>query len=277
VPEGDTIFQTAAALRPLLVGQRITGARASRPGPAIERIVGARVTGVEPLGKHMLVHFDNGLVLHTHLRMNGSWHRYAPGERWRRPAWQARVVLEVPGHVVICFGAPVVELMDERAVALHPALRQLGPDLLGEAFDAGEALKRIRARPDADIANALLDQTALAGIGNVYKSELLFMAGVYPFTRVAHLDDETIGRLLASAQQVLRENVRDDSPHRITTRDERDAAGALWVYGRARRPCFRCRTPIAVRRQGASLPRLTYWCPNCQPPAAPADVLGCRG
>jgi endonuclease-8 len=272
VPEGDTIFQTAAALRPLLVGQRVSAARASRPGPAIERIVGAAVTSIEPVGKHMLIHFDNGLALHTHLRMNGSWHRYAPGERWRRPAWQARVVIEVPGHVVVCFSAPVVELMDARAVALHPALSKLGPDLLGDSFDAAEALNRLHARADEEIGTALLDQTALAGIGNVYKSEVLFIEGVNPFDRVAQLDEATLARLVTTAERLLRDNVRTPDPRRITTREpgavggrDRDGASPVWVYGRAGRACFRCRTAIAVRRQGTRLPRSTYWCPTCQP------------
>src|SRR3981081_668723 len=116
-------------MRPLLVGREILAARARTPGPAIQRVVGSHVLSVEPYGKHMVIRFDNGLALHTHLRMNGSWHRDAPGERWRIPEWKARVVLEVPEHVVVCFNAPVVELMPEQAVELHPALHGLGPDL----------------------------------------------------------------------------------------------------------------------------------------------------
>ena len=164
MPEGDTIFQTAAALRPLLVGQRVVAARARTPGPQIERVIGSHVTAVEPLGKHMLIRFDNGLALHTHLRMGGTWHRYAPGERWRIAAWKARVVIEVPEHVVVCFNAPVAELMEDRATALHPALVSLGPDLLRDDFDAEEAFRRLRSRADVEIAEALVDQRGMAGV-----------------------------------------------------------------------------------------------------------------
>jgi endonuclease VIII len=170
VPEGDTIFKTAAALRPLLVGRPILQAQARQPGPQIQRVVGASVTSVEPHGKHLVIRFSNGLALHSHLRMTGAWHRYAPGEPWKRPAWQARVVLEVPEHVVVCFHAPVMELMEERAVAHHAGLTKLGPDLLAADFDSAQAFVRLRARAGMDIAEALLDQRALAGIGNVFKS-----------------------------------------------------------------------------------------------------------
>jgi endonuclease VIII len=264
VPEGDTIYQTAAALRPLLVGQPILSARARTPGPAIERVVGTHVTSVEPLGKHMLIRFDNGLALHTHLRMGGTWHRYAPGERWRMPAWRARVVLEVPEHVVVCFNAPVAELMEDRAVELHPALRSLGPDLLQGDFDPDEAFRRLRARPDLEVAEALLDQRIMAGIGNVFKCEVLFIESVNPWTPVASVPDDKLRALISSANRLLLQNIAPGRPHRVTTRDDPAARGSVWVYGRANRPCSRCGATIRVRRQGA-LNRPTYWCPDCQP------------
>jgi endonuclease-8 len=266
VPEGDTIFQTAAALRPLLVGQPILRARARTPGPAISRVVGSHVLAIEPLGKHMVIRFDNGLALHTHLRMAGTWHRYAHGERWRIPEWRARVVLEVPDHVVVCFNAPVVELMPDRAIDLHPAIQSLGPDLLKPDFDAAEAFRRLCERPNLEIGEALLDQRALAGIGNVYKSEVLFIERVNPWSHVAHVDDPTLRAVIATAQRLLLENVAGGRPHRVTTRSDRTAArsASLWVYGRLNRPCLRCGTLIRVRRQGA-LNRPTYWCPICQP------------
>jgi len=265
VPEGDTIFQTAAALRPLLVGRTIVAARARTPGPAIERVVGSAVTAIEPLGKHMLIRFDNGLALHTHLRMAGTWHRYAPGEPWKIPAWRARVVLEVAEHVVVCFNAPVAELMDARAVDLHPALQSLGPDLLAAEFPADVALQRLKARPDLEIAEALLDQRAMAGVGNVYKSEVLFLESVNPWTHVSAVEDATLERLITTARRLLRDNVRPGQPHRVTTRGDPSASGSLFVYGRANLPCPHCGTPIQTRRQGA-LNRPTYWCPRCQPP-----------
>jgi endonuclease VIII len=264
VPEGDTIFQTAAALRPLLVGQPILAASARTPGPAIERIVGSMVVSIEPVGKHMLIRFDNGLALHTHLRMAGTWHRYAPGERWRIPAWRARVVLEVPNNVVVCFNAPVVELMDERAIALHPALQSLGPDLLADSFSSDLAFQQLKARPAAEIAEALLDQRVMAGVGNVFKSEILFIESVNPWSHVSALDDAVLRRLVATAQRLLLDNIRPGNPHRVTTRGEPAAHGSLWVYGRANRPCTRCGSIIQTHRQGA-LNRSTFWCPNCQP------------
>jgi endonuclease VIII len=264
VPEGDTIFQTAAALRPLLVGQRVVAARARTPGPQIERVIGSHVTAVEPLGKHMLIRFDNGLALHTHLRMGGTWHRYAPGERWRIAAWKARVVLEVPEHVVVCFNAPVAELMEDRATALHPALVSLGPDLLRDDFDTDEAFRRLRSRADVEIAEALLDQRSMAGVGNVFKSEILFVETLNPWTRVGTLPDDKLHALIATARRLLLDNTNPGRPHRVTTRGDPSARDSLWVYGRANRPCPRCGTPIRVQRQG-QLNRTTYWCPRCQP------------
>jgi endonuclease-8 len=264
VPEGDTIFQTAAALRPLLVGRQIIAAHARAPGPQIQRVVGTQVIGVEPHGKHMLIRFDNGLTLHTHLRMGGTWHRYAPGEPWKIAAWKARVVLEVPEHVGVCFNAPVAELMQDRAVGLHPAMVALGPDLLGESFSIDEAFAGLRIRAEVEIAEALADQRVMAGIGNVFKSEVLFVESVNPWTHVSALSDDQLRALIATARRLLRENVNPSQPHRVTTRGDPSARGSLWVYGRPNKPCRRCGRPIRVRRQGP-LNRPTYWCPQCQP------------
>jgi endonuclease-8 len=264
VPEGDTIFQTAAALRPLLVGQQILRARARTPGPQIQRVVGARVESIEPVGKHMLIRFDNGLTLHTHLRMGGTWHRYAPGERWRMAEWKARVVLEVPDHVVVCFNAPVAELMDDRAVALHPALVSLGPDLLSPEFAVDEPLRRLRSRADAEFAEALLDQRVMAGVGNVFKSEVLFIESINPWRHVREFDDAKLTSVIGTAHRLLIDNVAPGRPQRITTRGDPTVRGSLYVYGRANEPCSRCGTPIRVKRQG-NLNRPTYWCPRCQP------------
>ena len=199
--------------------------------------------------------------------MNGSWHRYRPGERWRRPAARARLVLEVPGAVAVCFDAPVVELLETRAEPVHPSLGRLGPDLLDPAFDAAEALRRLRdpSRAGTEIAVALLDQRALAGIGNVYKNEILWIERVSPFATVAELDDATLDRLIATARRLLLANAAPGrGAERVTTGGDRGAPGPLYVYGRGGRPCRRCRTPIASTRQGADLPRTTYWCPRCQ-------------
>jgi endonuclease-8 len=270
MPEGDTLFRTAAGLRPYLVGRDVLDARAQGPGPVpqIQRVVGKRVDAVEAQGKNLLIRFDGGLELRTHLRMHGSWHRYRPGERWRRPPGRARLVLEVDGAVAVCFDAPVVELFEQRTEALHGSLSKLGPDLLAPDFDAAEALRRLRApeRTGLDVAVALLDQRAMAGVGNVYKNEVLWIERVSPFARVAELDDATLERLVARSRALMLANVDPRrGPERVTTGGDRGAPGALYVYGRQGRPCRRCRSLIRVIRQGDELPRSTYWCPTCQP------------
>jgi endonuclease-8 len=274
MPEGDTLFRTAAGLRPYLVGRPVRAARATG-GAQVGRLVGATVDSVDTIGKNLLLRFSNGLELRTHLRMNGTWHRYRPGERWRRPAARAVLVLEVEGAVAVCFDAPVVELFEARAEALHPALAPLGPDLLGTEFDAAEAVQRLRepGRAEATIGEALLDQRVMAGVGNVYRSEILFIEKVDPFATVASLDGATLERLVATARRLLLANVgRSRGPERSTTEGAREAGGApLWVYGRAGRPCRRCGTPIRSASLGRELPRTVWWCPSCQrTEAAPA-------
>lgn len=271
MPEGDTLRRIADGLRPHLIGRTVVAARARTPGPQVARVVGATVTEVISLGKNLLIRFSNGLEIRTHLRMQGTWHRYRPDERWRRAPGRAVLVLEVPGAVAVCFDAPVVELLERRAEPLHPSLSRLGPDLLDVDFDAAVALVRLRApeRKRSAIGEALLDQRALAGIGNVFKSEILFLERVDPFVTVESLDDATLGRLVETARSLLVANARPThGPERVTTADPRTgvprAAGSLWVYRRAGRPCRRCGTPIRSARQGSELPRSTYWCPQCQ-------------
>jgi endonuclease VIII len=257
MPEGDTLFRTAAGLRPYLVGRDVRAARAQGPGPVpqVHRVVGKRVDAVEAQGKNLLIRFDGGLEIRTHLRMNGSWHRYRPGERWRRPPGRARLVLEVDGSVAVCFDAPVVELFETRVEALHPTLSRLGPDLLSPDFDAGEAHRRLRApeRQSMSISAALLDQRALAGIGNIWRNETLFAERVDPFVPVAEIDDETLDRLIATARRLLTESA-GVAPGRTSTK----------VYRRTGRPCPRCGTPIVSRPLSGEIPRTTYWCPSCQ-------------
>jgi endonuclease-8 len=221
----------------------------------VGRVVGATITAVEAMGKNLLVRFDNGLELRTHLRMNGSWHRYRPGERWRRPPARARLVLEVPGAVAVCFDAPVVELFEQRAESLHPSLGRLGPDLLTDDFDVDEALRRLRApeRAEITISQALLDQRALAGIGNIWRNETLHAEQVSPVALVRDLDDPTLRRLIATARRLLRSSV-GTAPGRAR----------LAVYRRTGRPCRRCGTAIRSAPMRADLPRTTYWCPRCQ-------------
>jgi len=211
--------------------------------------------------------------------MHGSWHRYRSGERWRQSASRAVAVVEVPGAVAVCFGAPTVELLDSRAVPLHPSLRALGPDLLAAQTDLAAAIDRLRSpgRQGMPVGEALLDQRALAGLGNVYRSEILFIERVNPFLPVGELDDATLARLVGTGQRLLHANRLD--PARTTTPDalggepgsggpRQRGSGRLYVYGRAGRPCGRCGTVIATRVTG-DLPRRTYFCPSCQGVGSP--------
>jgi endonuclease-8 len=265
MPEGDTIFRTAEVLRAVLVGRRVTAARAQpQPGlrrvPDLSRLAGATVTSVEARGKHLLIGFDDGLTLRTHMRMTGSWHRYRPGERWRRSAREATVVLETPEAVAVCFNAPVAELLTDAQLRRNRSLATLGPDLLSANLDTDEAVRRLRERPDMELGEALLDQRAVAGIGNVYKSEVCFIERLDPWRTVASVDDAALIAALQTAAKLMRANVRGGA--RVTTGRATRGEG-LWVYGRSGRPCRRCGTRIRSARQG-ELARPTYWCPRCQ-------------
>ncbi len=255
MPEGDTLARTAAGLRPYLVGREVAAAKARAPGPQVERLVGSTVTGVEAIGKNLLIRFDNGLEVRTHLRMRGSWHRYRPGESWRRPPGRAVLVLEVPGSVAVCFDAPVVELFEQRTESLHPSLSRLGPDLLDDPVDVDEAIRRLRApeRADLTIAEGLLDQRALAGIGNEVKNLVLWEA------RMLAVD--------AARRTWTTRRCEAWSSGRAEVLRIGAATGRrpLGVHGRAGRPCPRCGTIVQAKELGRELPRLTYWCPTCQP------------
>jgi endonuclease-8 len=226
-------------------------------------VEGSTVLAVEARGKHLLVRFSSGVALHTHLGMTGSWHLYRPGSRWREPAHLARVVLEAGEVIAVCFVPRVVELVAERDEAVHPSLKALGPDVVSADFDAAAAVTRLQARGLAPIGAALLDQTALSGIGNIYKSEVLFLRGVDPFAPVAVFDAARLRRIVETAHKLMRRSVV--APIRQTTGG--GGSGQYWVYGRARRPCRRCATLIRMARQGTPS-RTTYWCPRCQPAVA---------
>src|SRR3954470_6605902 len=187
MPEGDTIFRAARTLRRALAGHAVV--RFESVLPALTRIdedapiAGRTVEAVSAAGKHVLMRFSGGLVLRTHMRMNGSWHIYRPGERWLRPRRDMRIVVATAGYEAVGFNVPVAEFLSGKAIDRQPDLRLLGPDLLAEGFDEGEAVARLRARPANTIADAILNQRAVAGIGNVYKSEVLFLCGINPFVR----------------------------------------------------------------------------------------------
>ena len=269
MPEGDTIFRAAATLNRALQGQVVT--RFVSVYPALTRvdsdtpIAGRTVDGVESRGKHLLMRFSGDLILRTHMRMSGSWHIYRPGERWQRPRADMRVVVATATYEAVAFTVPVAEFHTSASLARDVTLQSLGPDVLGDTFSIDEARGRLRAAPHTRIADALLDQRLLAGIGNVFKSEVLFESRVAPSALIASLDDGTLTRILQVARHQLRLNVGHDQPsstgRRTTGRlnpDER-----LFVYGRAGDPCYRCGTPIVLVKDGQDA-RLTYYCPKCQ-------------
>jgi endonuclease-8 len=261
MPEGDTIHRVAARLRPVLRGAPLTRVelpRVPRPHP----VAGSTVTGVEARGKHLLVHTSDGLTIHTHLRMTGSWHLYRPGERWHKPERGARVVLAVPGAVAVCFHAPIVEVLPTAALGRHPSLRALGPDLCDDRADLDDAVRRLEAVASGGttIGEALLDQRVAAGIGNVYRCDVLFLHGLDPATPAAAVPAARRRLLLEDAARLLRANL---TTARRTTAPEH-GTGALWVHGRAGQPCRRCSTPIEVAPLGDQA-RLAYRCPTCQP------------
>lgn len=274
MPEGDTIYRIAKTLAIALGGKTVTAFDSVFPQllrvDRNEPVAGRTVERVEPLGKNLLIHFSGDLVLRTHLRMNGSWHVYRPGERWKRRGSDMRIVIATEAWVAVGFSIPVAEFLTAAQLARHPDLARLGPDLLGGGFDGAEAMRRLRARPDAAIADALLDQSVMAGIGNVYKSEILFIHRLDPFRTIGEIPDDLLAAIVETARQQLEANVVEAdrtrrsmrvSMRRTTRRMEPGAA--LWVYGRRGRPCRACGTPIESERQGRD-GRTTYWCPRCQ-------------
>jgi endonuclease-8 len=307
VPEGDAIFRTARTLHRALAGRVVTRFESVFPALTRVHedapVTGRTVERVESAGKHVLMRLGpgatgGGLTLRTHMRMSGSWHIYRPGERWQRPRRDMRIVVATDAYEAVAFTVPVAEFLlsagappqtPARSLAGTPALRSapsrarsprlpsandqedlraLGPDLLGETFDEDEALRRIRARGREAIADVLLNQRVVAGIGNVYKSEVLFLSGVDPFAAAADVPGERLREALNTARELMRANVTTLGGG-ITTyigyrrRRGRDDSQTHYVYGRARKPCRRCGAPIRVRAQGPHA-RLTYWCPRCQ-------------
>jgi endonuclease-8 len=258
MPEGDTIHRTAATLRRAVGGARVTEWRSRDPAlAAVDDLVGRTVEAVEARGKHLLVRFDDGRTLHTHMRMEGSWHVYRTGEAWRKPARRAVAVVATAAWVAVCFDAPVCELLPPGQ--LPAPVRRLGPDLLDPEPDLDEAIRRMRAHPELAVGEAVMRQDLVAGIGNVYKSETLFLVRVSPFAKVRALSDETLRAILARARRLMKRNLRGFP--RTTRR--RFGGERLWVYGRSGERCFECGGAIRMRRQGTA-GRSTYFCPGCQ-------------
>jgi endonuclease VIII len=279
MPEGDTIFRAARALGRALGGKPITGFRSTYP--MLTRfnddtpLAGQTVERVESRGKWVLMHFSGGATLATHMLMNGSWHIYKPGARWQAPASAARLVLETAEYVAVGFNVPVAEMHTAESLRRERRIPAARGDLLSEEFDAEAAVERIGSEPDGELGDVLLRQRVMASVGNVFKSEVCFVAGLSPFRKVGTLTGTQVRELIAVARKQLAANVMEDSGDRIvtwrgagrrTTRNS-DPKESLWVYGRAGEPCRKCGKEIQSRMQGEDA-RVTFWCPQCQ--AAPA-------
>jgi endonuclease-8 len=258
MPEGDTIFRAARTLNRALAGRTVTRfdsvfSQLTRVDDTVP-IRGRTIERVDARGKHLLIWFSGDLVLRTHMRMHGSWHIYRPGERWQRPRADMRIVIGTNEYEAVAFSVPVADLTSARELERAGPVRDLGPDILADRFDAAEVARRIEALHEAEIGDALLNQQIVAGIGNIFKSESLFAARLNPFARVGELSRADIERVVDAARRLMRASA---------TQRPADFS----VYGRAGRACRRCGTAIARRKQGEHA-RVTYWCARCQPAAS---------
>ena len=261
MPEGDTVYRAAAKLDRALTGHRLTVSDFRVPAFATVDLSEGTVIRTLSRGKHLLTRVDHqrAWTIHTHLKMEGSWHVYPDGERWRRPDTQVRLVLGIEGRKAVGFQLGIVELVPREQEA--GLVAHLGPDLLGPDWDEERAVANLRNEPDRPIGQALLDQHNLAGIGNMYMAELCFTMGVHPASAVSTVDQ--LPRLVRRGRQML--EVNKERAIQTTTGDLRERE-RMWVYRRDRSPCRRCRTPIAVTMLGEpGRERAAYWCPSCQP------------
>jgi endonuclease VIII len=285
VPEGDTIFRTARSLSRALVGKPITGFRSNYP--LITRfhddtpLTGQQVEHVESRGKWLLIHFSGGGILVTHMLMSGSWHIYRPGDRWQQPAANMRIVIETSTCQAVGFRVPVAQMHTARSLSRDRRIPQAANDVLSADFNPKSAAQRLRDYAQEEIGDVLLHQEVLAGVGNVYKSEICFVNGINPFCRVAALSAEQLDTLVHTAQRLLASNVRENSGNTILTyrgqlrrtTHETDPGANHWVYGRNSEPCRRCGDRIRRRIQGPEA-RVTFWCQHCQPMPDGTDIDG---
>lgn len=279
MPEGDTIFRTARALNKALAGKPVTAfetalaplARVNDDRP----LPGRTVERVEARGKWCLIFFSGDLILLTHMRMSGSWHLYRTGERWRVPRSAMRVAITCGDMQAVAFNVPVAEFHTAKSLERSDNVPKLGLDVLGGGYNTHTAVRALqsysREHPDAEIANVLLNQRVLAGIGNVYKSEIAFAAHVHPFRRMRTITTSELERMAEIAARYMQANVLETTGEAIVTytgnrrtTHATDRGARLWVYGRQGQECRRCGAIIEMRRQGTGA-RSTFWCPSCQP------------
>lgn len=258
MPEGDTVWLAARRLDDCLAGEELTAADLRVPALATVDLSGRTVTSVRSYGKHLLFRLDNSLCLHTHFRMDGTWHLYRQGRTWRGgPEWQVRAVLETADWQAVGYRLPVVELIDARGV--ETLLGRLGPDILDDDVDIDAVVARLREQGDRAIGDTLLDQSVVAGFGLIYVSETLFLRGVPPQASVSSIAD--LPALVETGRALMRAN---------RARGAQASTGSLsdqhYVYGRSGKACLRCGTRIAYAKQRSGrYERDAYWCPHCQP------------
>ena len=259
MPEGDTAYKTAVALRTALAGKTsiITMAPVSC---VILPSEGCAIEDVRSKGKHIEIIWDDGVVMHSHMRMTGAWHLYRPGESWRKPEHRARVVIETRDWVAVCFSAPIIETYRADGWRRHPFAGQLGPDLCDPRANLYECARRIMEYhdPEATIADVLLDQRVMCGVGNVYRCEILWATEVSPRAAVGTIAQSTAIEIVQTAAHLIRANLKNAG--RVTVPG---VPGGLAVYGRNGKSCLRCRGVVQVRRMGEDN-RIVYWCPECQ-------------
>jgi endonuclease VIII len=279
MPEGDTIFRSARALHQALAGKTVTLFETGYAQLASVNdqspVAGRTIERVESRGKWLLVHFSGDLILATHMLMSGSWHLYRAGERWRMGRDKMRVVIRTADWDAVGFNIPVAEFHTERSLARNSQVPKLGPDILSDEFTVEGGVAGLaaygRENPDAEVAVVLLNQQVMAGLGNVYKSEVTFAAGVNPFRAMRTITAREMELMVEFAQRYMRANVADGtsegivtySGNRRTTR-AMDREERLWVYGRQGEECRQCGARVMMRKQGVQA-RSTYWCPECQP------------
>lgn len=286
MPEGDTIYRAARAMQKALGGQVVIGFETGLAKLASvhddSSLVGRIVEKVESRGKWLLIYFSGDLILVTHMLMSGSWHLYRTGEKWWRGIDRMRAVIRTADWQAVAFDVPIAEFHTARSLERNSQIPKLGPDVLSTGFTVEVGVERLRAyglaHPEAEIAVVLLNQRVLAGLGNVYKSEVAFAAGVNPFRPMRTITVKEMETMVDVAQRYMKVNVLDGSGDEIMTysgnrRTTRvnNPEERLWVYGRQGQECRRCGALIMMRKQGEQA-RSTYWCPECQPWTSAGEV-----
>ncbi len=279
MPEGDTIYRAARALQKALGGKSVTAFETGLAKLASVNdgtpLPGRIVEKVEARGKWCLIFFSDDLILVTHMLMSGTWHIYKTGEKWWQPKNRMRVAITCGDYQAVAFNVPIAEFHTARSLERNSQVPKLGPDVLHDNFSIAAGVQALRHRavshPNDEIAVVLLNQRVVAGLGNVYKSEVAFAAGVNPFRPMSSLTDSEMNLMIEASHKYMKANVLDGSGDAIVTYSgnrrtthSMNAGDRLWVYGRRGQECRRCGTAILMRKQGEQA-RSTYWCPTCQP------------